>query len=474
MIRCTLSLALLAALTMPGAARPAAAQQAGGQAEREPGTTGLTIYNDGRVLVRRALPVSVARGRSDHRVTLGRLDPGSLVALDSTVWIVGLRYDGAVDEESALRRSVGQRLVFLVQRPGSTPDTVSAVVLGTDPLRLGMAGGRVAYSMPGLPLYPADVAAQGPSATLSVESRAARDSLRLGYFTSGATWYATYDAVLAGRNGRVTGKAVIDSRTLGATDATVQLVAGDVGRAMREKAQYAPEMMVRAQAAADAGGTAEEQRVGEFHLYTLPGQVTLLPGQSTARALFEPARVDWERKYVLPGQLPYWGPLYQRGDEEKPPVEVRYIIERPREGDFGGRPIPAGVARVYQPDSAGRLQLVGEASVTHTPAGQDLELTAGTAFDVTARRVQTSYDTQQEPIGRGATRTIVTAEYEVTLTNATDSAVTVTVVEERGGDWEVTSSTVNSRRVSSTRAEFVVEVPAAGSKALRYRIRATW
>jgi hypothetical protein len=466
MIRRTLALALLAALPMP-----AAAQQ---QAEREPGTTGLTIYNDGRVLVRRALPATVARGRSDHSVTLGRLDPGSLVALDSNVWIVGIRYDGAVDEESALRRSVGERLVFLVQRPGAAPDTVSAVVLGTDPLRLGMPGGRVAYSMPGLPLYPADVAAQGPSATLTVESRTAQDSLRLGYFTNGATWYATYDAVLAGRDGRVTGKAVIDSRTLGATGASVQLVAGDVNRATRDKnVQYAPEMMVRAQAN-DAMETAQQERVGEFHLYTIPGDVTIRPGQSTARALFEPARVDWERKYVVPGQLPYWGPLQRMGDEEVVPVEVRYIVKRPRDSDFGGRPIPAGVARVYQPDSAGRLQLVGEASVTHTPAGQDLELTAGTAFDVTARRVQTSYDMQQEPIGGGATRTVVTAEYEVTLTNATDSAVTVTVVEERHGDWEITSSTVPSRRVSSTRAEFVVEVPAEGSRALRYRIRATW
>src|SRR5690606_11167708 len=124
------------------------------------------------------------------------------------------RYDGAVDEESALRRSVGQRIVFLVQRANGTSDTVSATVLGTDPLRLELPGGRVAYSMPGLPLYPAEVAAQGPSATLSVDSRAAKDSLRLGYFTNGATWYATYEAILAGRDGRFTGKAVIDSRTL--------------------------------------------------------------------------------------------------------------------------------------------------------------------------------------------------------------------------------------------------------------------
>lgn len=465
MTRRLLLSALLAALPVA----PAAAQDA---APREPGTTGLTIYNDGRVLVRRVLPASIARGRSEHAVALGRLDPGSLVSLDSTVWIVGLRYDGAADEETALRRSVGQRLVFLVQRPNAGSDTVSAVVLGTDPLRLQMPGGRVAYTMPGLPLYPAEVGAGG-LARLAVESRAARDSLRLGYFTEGAGWHATYDAVLAGRQGRVTGQAVIDSRTIGTSGATVQLVAGDVGRATREKAQYAaPQMAVRNMA--EDAGAAAEQRVGEFHLYTLPGQVSLQPGQTTTRALFEPARVDWSRRYVVPGQLPWWGPLPRMGDEETVPVEVRYVLARPRDSEFGRRPIPAGVARIYQPDSAGRLQLVGEASVTHTPAGQDLELTAGTAFDVTARRIQTSYDTRQEPLGGGAVRTVATAEYEVTLTNATDSAVTVTVVESRHGDWEIVSSTLPARRVSSTRAEFSVPVPAAGRRSFRYTIRASW
>lgn len=467
MTRPALLVALLAAVAPVSAAAQAAPV-------REAGTTALTIYTDGRVLVRRALPLAVPRGRSDHQVALGRLDPGSLMSLDSLVWIAGLRYDGALDEESAMRRSVGQRVVFLVQRGGAAMDTISGVVLGVDPLRIELPGGRVAYTLPGIPLYPADVGRAGPVAALALESRAARDSLRLGYFTGGAHWHAAYDLVLAGRRGRVTGTAVIDSRAVDAADATIQLVAGDVGRAMREKEQaYAPEMAVRAQAA-DVGNVASQQRVGEFHLYTLPGRATLRPGQTTARALFEPAAVEWSRKYVVPGQLPYWGPLPRMGDEETVPVEVRYLVARPRESEFGRRPIPAGIARIYQPDSAGRLQMVGEASVTHTPAGQGLELTAGTAFDVTARRVQTSYDTRQEPIGGGAVRTVVTAEYEVTLSNATDSAVTVTVVEARHGDWDIVSSTVPARRVSSTRAEFEVQVPAAGRRSFRYTIRASW
>ena len=141
---------------------------------------------------------------------------------------------------------------------------------------------------------------------------------------------------------------------------------------------------------------AGEQRVGEFHLYTLPGRSTLLPGLTTSVALFEPAQVKYERSYVVHGDVPFWGFLPQQGEETEPPVEVIYTLKRPRKTDFGDRPLPGGVARLYQPDSAGGLQLVGEASLDHTPAGTDLKLNAGTAFDITAKRVQTSYVTRRD------------------------------------------------------------------------------
>ena len=122
-------------------------------------------------------------------------------------------------------------------------------------------------------------------------------------------------------------------------------------------------------AMADVSGFAGEQRVGEFHLYTLAGRSTLLPGLTTSVALFEPAQVKYEKSYVVHGDVPYWGFLPQQGEETEPPVEVIYTLTRPRKTDFGDRPLPGGIARLYQPDSAGGLQLVGEASLDHTPAG---------------------------------------------------------------------------------------------------------
>jgi hypothetical protein len=433
--------------------------------------TSLTIYNDGRVLVRRVVAVAVPKGSSTQRVALGALDPASLFSLDSAVTIGGLTYDGAVDEASVLRRSVGRRVVF---RLPESKDTLSALVLGVDPLRLQLPDGRVSFTMPGAALYPGEVVVADPTATLRLDSERAQDKLRLGYFTAGAAWRASYQVVLGTGDARVTGSAVVESQTLRADDAELQLLAGAVGRAGQPEAGPVPlQARVAMAEAYDKREAASEQRVGEFHLYSLPGRTTLLPGLTSTIALFEPAQVKYERSYVVRGQVPWWGMLPQQGDESEVPVEVFYTLKRPRKTAFGDRPLPGGVVRLFQADSGGRAQLVGEAGMDHTPAGEEVRLSAGTAFDLTARRVQTTYVTRRDSTKAGW-RTQATADYRVTLRNATEAAVAVDVQEERSGEWAVLQSSVPPEKVSSTITRFRVKVPAKGEATLTYRVRVIW
>ena len=432
--------------------------------------TSLTIYNDGRVLVRRSVSANVQKGSSTQRLALGALDPATLFSLDSSVTLERVSYDGAVDEASVLRRSVGKRLVFRISDPH---DTVSALVLGVDPLRLQLPDGRISFSPPGLALYPSDVVVVEPTAVLSVRSARGQEQIRLGYFSSGASWQASYQVVLGREDARVTGMAVLASQSLRAEDAQIQLLAGSVSRAVPQVRQ--PMMMEDRLAAAKAvSEVATEQKVGEFHLYSLPGKSTLLPGLTTSVALFEPAQVKYEKSYVVHGEIPYWGFLPQQGQETESPVQVIYTLKRPRKTDFGGRPLPGGVARLYQPDSAGGLQLVGEATLNHTPAGNDLKLDAGTAFDITGKRIQTNYSTRRDSTKARGVYTVATADYKVTLKNATDSMVTVEVQEERAGEWGVVASSAPAEKVSSTMTRFRVRVPPRGEAVLTYRIRVIW
>jgi hypothetical protein len=444
---------------------------AGGPAAALAAQTSITIYNDGRVLVRREMAVAVPKGESNHKIALGPLDPASLFPLDSGVAIARLTYDGATDEGSVLRRSVGRRVVF---RLPESKDTLSALVLGVDPLRLQLPDGRVAFQPPGAALYPADVVVADPTASLALWSSRARERLRLGFFTGGATWQASYQMTLGGRTARVAGMAVLESQGLRADNADIQLLAGSVGRADTQPEPPRPlqRRMEAAMAVADAA--AVEQRVGEFHLYSLPGKSSLLPGLTTSVALFEPVEVAYERNYVVRGLLPYWGFLPQQPEETEAPVEVSYTLKRPHKSEFGDRPLPGGVARLYQPDSAGRPQLVGEAALEHTPAGRDLRLDAGIAFDLTARRVQTSYVTRRDSTKGHGVRTVATADYRVTVRNATDSLAVVDVIEERAGEWAVLSSSVPAEKLSTVRTRFRTKVPARAEAAVTYRLRIVW
>jgi hypothetical protein len=117
--------------------------------------------------------------------------------------------------------------------------------------------------------------------------------------------------------------------------------------------------------------------------------------------------------------------------------------------------------------------LVGEAGLDHTPAGEDLRLVAGNAFDLSARRVQTTYVTRRDS-SKAGWRTLATADYRVTLRNAGDSAATIDVEEERGGEWSIVSSSVPAEKLSSTRTRFRVRVPPRGEATLTYRVRVVW
>ncbi|MEZ4411545.1 MAG: hypothetical protein R2910_01000 [Gemmatimonadales bacterium] len=424
--------------------------------------TGLTIYNSGRVMVRRTLPIAIPKGASEQRVTLGTLDPSTMFPLDPAVSLLGATYDGGTDGASILRRAVGREILFM--RGTGTGDTVRTTLLAVDPDRYRYADGTIGFQMPGVPRFPADVVIVEPTLKLSLTSAKALPSLGLAYFTSGAGWQASYQVILGGKDARVAGNAVIESSTINVADAELQLMAGDVGSA--PQARRAPAMA----AMSYEGAAAKDEQVGEAHLYTVPGRVTIRPGETSLVALFDPTTAPVVKRLVVQSGLPYWGGLPQYGDEQQVPVAVTYVVTRALKTPFGDTPVPGGVARIYQKDNGGRLQLIGESSLGHTAAGQPLELDAGTAFDFTAKRTQTTYAITRDKNGKST----ATADYRVTVANATDSSATVDVYEERGGDWAVVTSSVPADRVSSTRVRFKVAVPAKGETTITYQIRASW
>lgn len=439
--------------------------------------TSLSIYSDGRVVVRRTLPQALQKGRNSLTVKLEGLDGATLFSPDTAVAIVSAVVRPPTDQNAALTAAAGQTLSFVRMRQAGGADTVRATVVRIDPPQYRLPDGRYLLSQPGEPLFPADLVRTGPEAAIAVEATQARPRTELAYVADGAArWEAGYQVVLLGARCQVSGTATIASQALRVDSAEVQLVAGSINRA--RAATPRPQLMLRGAmkvSAEEAPATASEEAVGETHVYQLPARISIEPGTPTTTALFPRSGAPYTQEFIVPGALPWRGFLGQSpGDDNRVPVQAWYTLKRGRGTPFGDRPLPAGTVQLYQADSDGRLQLVGETSSAHTAPGRDLRVQSGDAFDITAERVQTDYAQEQlAPPKRGmAPRQRITASYKVTISNAKPAPVTVDVREARFGVWRVTDSSVGPEKLSATEVRFRIPVPANGEATLTYTVQA--
>ncbi|HEY6061067.1 MAG TPA: hypothetical protein VIV10_10810 [Gemmatimonadales bacterium] len=440
------------------------------------GQTSLSIYSDGRVVVRRTLPRALQKGSNLLTVQFEGLDPATLFSPDTAVTVTGATVRYPSSQNDALARAVGQTLSFARERMGGA-DTIRATVVRVDPPQYKLGDGRLLLSQPGQPLFPAELVRSSTEASLVLDASRNRPTTQLAYVAQGVSWEATYQALIGASGAQATfgGAATVTSQALRTDSADIQLVAGTINRARAAKQpQFMIEGAVMAVARAAEAPMPTEQAVGETHVYSLPARLALEPGVPVSTALFPRATTAVTQEFVVPGVLPWRGWMGQTGsDANQVPVQVWYTFKRGRGTPFGDRPLPGGTVSLYQADSDGRVQLVGEAMIDHTPAGKDVRVQSGDAFDVTAERIQTDYT--QEPIPparRGLpTRQRVTASYRVTVTNAKTDAVTVDVRESHFGTWRVTESSVPPEKLSSTESRFRLSVPAGGQAVLTYTVQ---
>ena len=434
--------------------------------------TSLSIYRDGRVVVRRTLPQALQQGRNALNLRLEALDPATLFSTDTAVSVSSaiVRYSSTKVE--ALNRAVGQTLSFV---RGS--DTVKATVVRVEPPQYRLADGRMLLETPGEPLFPAELIRRDPEVQVVLDAARARPRTQLAYVAQGMMWEALYQVILTGARAQVSGTATITSQGPRADSAEVQLVAGAIRRtrAKSPTADYIqPSSAVVRMRAAEADGTeTTEEAVGETHVYQLPGRITIEPNVPVSTALFPRSSAPVTQELIVPGVLPWRGWLPQNPEPNRVPVQVWYTIKRPARTPFGDRPLPGGTVQLYQADSSGRVQLIGEAATDHTAPGRDLRLQSGDAFDVTAERVQTDYTQETLPPAQRnmPARQRVTASYRVTVTNAKAQAVTVDIREAHVGNWKITESSVPPEKLSSTETRFRLQVPAGGQATLTYTVQ---
>ena len=217
--------------------------------------------------------------------------------------------------------------------------------------------------------------------------------------------------------------------------------------------------------AAEAPGMTQES-LFEYHLYTLDRQTNILENQTKQVALLQADNITSSKEYLLKGQNYYY--RSRVGDLGTKMKVAVYLSFENAKADNLGMPLPKGIVRVYKQDRAGSVQFVGEDRIDHTPENETVRLKLGNAFDITADRKQTDF---KKLAGFGAYNYVFESSYHIELKNGKDEDVVVRVVEPMPGDWNILSENLSHQKISSSEAEWLVNIPAKGSSELTYRVK---
>ncbi len=393
----------------------------------------------------------------------------------------GQRFDFAVaGQDELLRRAIGQQ-VTVEQSVGSDRQSFSGTLISTgNGLTLRLADGRIrvlsTYSSFELPRLPAGVVNEPTLAWQIAADRAGRQDFGLNYASAGLAWRAEYriDASGQGKACKMSldGAAMVANRS-GADfkDVMLTLVAGEPRRA---QAMAQPEMYARDKVgvmAMAAPAPPQAEASGEYQAYKLPNPSNLPQGSVQRLALVDTVSgIECERRYESRYDTGDWRPAFPiidenfgAGDGQQQAVVATLRFNNGKAKGLG-IPLPAGRVRMFEGSD-----FLGEASLGHTAAGQDVALEIGNVFDLRAERTRESF--KLDRAGRTITETI-----SLRLTNAKSAPVTVRVQERLGRwtDWEMVSSSEPFEKRNASAVSFDVPVPAGGETKFSYTVRYRW
>ena len=440
----------------------------------------LTVYNSDLALVRDVRNVQLPRGTFDLRFMdiAATMNPATVHIRSLTeptrldVLEQNYEYD-LLEPDKLLRKYVGRdvTLVRLVQDGGDTrQEEVKARLLSFNNAPVWQIGNEIVTGMHAdhirFPELPGNLYSR-PTLIWSLENGgAARHRLEASYLATKLSWNADYVLTVArdDKSADVDGWVTLTNGSgTGFRNAKLQLVAGELNRVRQMFGRMEADMKV-AQAAAPAERMAQES-FSDYHLYTLDRKTTVNNNETKQVSMLEATGFPVKKRYIVDGQSFYYRNAQHPGSPIKDVVQVYYQFKN-EAGAGLGMPMPAGVVRVYQSDSKGGVQFVGEDRIGHTPKDEMLNLKIGNAFDVVSERKQVDFER--------ISSNVYEMEYEVVIRNHKTTPISVEVNEPIGGTWRMIRTSHEYTKTDAWAAQFNLSVPADGTTTLKYRVRVTY
>ena len=440
----------------------------------------VTVYNSDLALVRDVRNVQIARGVSDlHFMDIAAtINPATVhfrsLTEPARVSVLEQNYEyDLLEPEKLLRKYVGREVTLVRTRmDGNTTrdEDVKARLISYNNAPVWEINGEIVTGMPAnhirFPELPGNLFSHPTLIWTLDNAGGTRHRVEASYLARSLSWIADY-VLTVGRDdktGDIDGWVTVRNGSgTSFRNAQLQLVAGDLNRVKQELGVIAGDMMQREAVAAAPSMT--QEGFSEYHLYTLARKTTVNNAETKQVSMLGATGFPIVKRYVVNGNFRYYRAAQHPGAPIKDDVEVFYQLKNEEKVGLG-MPMPAGVVRVYQADSKGGLQFVGEDRIDHTPKDETINLKIGDAFDVVCERKQKDFDRIAD--------NVYELEYEITLRNHKSAPVTVEVNEPIGGSWRMLQSSHAWEKTAAFAAQFKVPVAQDGTSTLTYRVRVSY
>jgi hypothetical protein len=437
----------------------------------------ITIYNENLALVKDTRKISLDQdiNRLAWRDVSAHIRPESAILRNLTVSSKFRLFEQNFDFDlltptKLLEKYSGKEITVIRTNPATGVETnETATVLSTNDGVILKFDDRIETGVPGRMVFPGVPQNLRDKPTLLISlfnPTQGKHDLELSYLTQGLSWHADYVVALneanhlLDLNGLVT---LTNQSGIAYHNAKLQLIAGDVNRVQPEH-YMGREMMAMAAKTADMAQMKEESFF-EYHLYSLQHPTTLSENQTKQVALMSATNIPFSKEYLLQGVDSYYS---RKHDSMSQKHKINVFINFRNKGEGLGIPLPKGIIRVYKKDLQDNNQFAGEDRIDHTAGNELIRLKLGSAFDITAERVQTDF---QQIAGTMRHTGVFETAHQITLRNAKKEAITVQVQEPIPGDWEMISESLPHVKLNAGLVEWKVPVGADSEAKLTYRVR---
>jgi len=430
----------------------------------------LTVYNSDVALIKETREIKLAVGEGELRFldVASKIIPTTLQVSSLTfpeefsVLEQAYEYD-LLTPKRLLDEYVGKRIKIIQWHEfQDRKEVIEALLLSTTQGEIYQIEGEIYLGYPGykvLAEIPEGFVEEPTVKWLYENLTENTHNLEVSYLTESINWRADYILLLDEEKSSadISSWVTLDNRSgLSYQNASLKLVAGTLHR----EEERARSGLYAMEAAPKAASAFKEEALFEYHLYDLQRKISLKNNETKQIRLLQARGITTKKEFLLYGIQGYYTRSYYE-EPVKMPVNVYLIFKNSKEDNLG-MPLPSGTIQLYQRDSEGSLQFIGEDTIEHTPKDEEVQLQGGEAFDILAERIQTDY--------KKITSKLHESGWEITLRNRKEEDITVGILEPLLGNWQILSSSHPYKKVDAFTVRFDVAIPKGEEVKVTYRV----